>query len=145
MASSPPIRRVLRRGHVTCADQVLVVQPRLVTLARAHVDDPLGEARLRGLCVLGVRLPVRVRGMGCQIRLLSQNSAPRVDHFHGMRRQDGFCSCEQLGVTGLDVRGGFNLAQVFECERRRGNGIGAVGVPRRVVVSGHENILETFS
>jgi hypothetical protein len=27
-----------------------------------------------------------------------------------MRRQDGFCSREQLCVTGLDVRGGLNLA-----------------------------------
>ena len=41
-----PIRRVLRRGHVSSSDQVLVVQPRLIPLARAHVDDPLGEARL---------------------------------------------------------------------------------------------------
>ena len=58
-----------------------------------------------------------------------------------MRRQDGFCSCEQLCVTGLNVRCGLNLVQILECERGRGDGIGTVGVPRRVVVSGHENLL----
>ncbi len=87
---------MVAKGHL-----VLVVEPCLVVVALAGVDNPLGKPCPDRLEICGVRLSVCAREVRHKVRVGAHVAVPQIEHLIDDRRQDPAGSAEgcRVGVA----------------------------------------------
>ena len=96
---------------------VLIVEPCLIVRSNRNIFNPLNKTLFNGCFVLVVRFSVRSQKPLRQMRLGSDDGAPRIHHLFGLRREKRSVFALQLCVVSCPSESLLQLEEFFSRDR----------------------------